>query len=141
MQIKKIDHITIQTTQIEKMLSWYMQILGLRNGVRSDISSLCFRLYAGDTVVIHLVEIDGQPAVGSERKLKLEHFAFNALGAIDFEDKLNELQQKYRRFLHKDTDTVFYHIWDPDGNHIHVDFPAAELNHTAIQYEDNLASS
>lgn len=127
MHIKKLDHITIQTTQMTTMIEWYTQVLGLTNGDRPEFESTGAWLYADTTVVVHLVEISGKPAVGSEQSLKLEHFAFTAHGARDFESRLQELQQDYRRVLPTATDTVLFNIWDPDGNHIHVDFPADEL--------------
>ncbi|MFK7997021.1 MAG: VOC family protein [Granulosicoccus sp.] len=127
MHIKKLDHITIQTTQMDSMVDWYTEVLGLRNGDRPKFESPGAWLYAGDTVVVHLVEISGKPAVGSEQTLKLEHFAFTADGAREFEKRLKDLKQDYRRVAPKALDTVLFNIWDPDGNHIHVDFPADEL--------------
>ncbi|MFK8079041.1 MAG: VOC family protein [Granulosicoccus sp.] len=138
MHIKKLDHITIQTTHMATMIKWYTEVLGLENGPRPEFNSPGAWLYAGDTVVVHMVELTGLPAVGSERTLKLEHFAFTAFGAAEFEDRLKELRQNYRRVLPEATNTVLYNVWDPDGNHIHVDFPAAELEESTNSMLDTV---
>lgn len=127
MYIKKLDHITIQTVQLKVMIDWYTEVLGLKTGPRPNFDSVGAWLYAGQSVVVHLAEISGEPAVGSEQILKLEHFAFSAYGAAEFESRLKSLRQHYKSVLPKATNTVLFNIWDPDGNHIHVDFPAIEL--------------
>lgn len=30
MQVRRLDHVNIQTTQLNKMVAWYEEILGLR---------------------------------------------------------------------------------------------------------------
>lgn len=127
MYIKKLDHITIQTTRLQVMIDWYIEVLGLKTGPRPDFKQPGAWLYAGSSVVVHLLELTGRPAVGSEQILKLEHFAFSAFGAIEFEARLKAVRQHYKSVLPRATNTVLFNIWDPDGNHIHVDFPAIEL--------------
>lgn len=34
MQVRRLDHVNIQTTQLNKMVAWYEEILGLRTGPR-----------------------------------------------------------------------------------------------------------
>lgn len=88
MQVRRIDHVNIQTTQVEKMVAWYRDVLGMRTGPRPDFPFPGAWLYAGDRAVIHLVGQRGDPAVGSEVKLKLEHFALTATGCDGFEETL-----------------------------------------------------
>lgn len=128
MQVIKLDHVNIRTTQLEAMIDWYTDILGLHNGFRPNSSSEGAWLYAGDSAIVHLVRMDKPEAVGSESSLKLEHFSLRASGLVDFESKLHEAEEKYERVELPAVNLVLYNVWDPDGNHIHVDFELAQKN-------------
>ena len=56
----------------------------------------------------------------------LEHFAFTATGAGAFEALLDQRGERYRKATPPGGQTVAYNLWDPDGNHIHVDFAVPE---------------
>jgi len=126
MQIEKLDHVNVRTTQLEAMIQWYTTVLGMHSGARPDFSFPGAWMYAGNAAVVHLVGIDGDPATGSEVALKLEHFALAATGLADFESKLNRLGERHTRNELSDVNLVQINVWDPDGNHIHVDFRANE---------------
>jgi hypothetical protein len=55
--------------------------------------------------------------------LKLEHFAFSAKGGVELEAKLQEMSVQYRRADIPEINLYQINLWDPDGNHIHLDFP------------------
>lgn len=122
MQITKLDHVNVRTTQLNVMQDWYTQVLGLQGGFRPSFPFPGAWLYAGETVVVHLVGIDGDPAVGSEANLKLEHFALSATDVEGFEDSLKSSGERYQRNELPELNLVLFNLWDPDGNHIHVDF-------------------
>jgi len=126
MPIEKLDHVNVRTAQLEKMIEWYTSVLGLRSGDRPDFPFAGAWLYAGNTVTVHLIEIKGEPGAGSEVDLKLEHFAFAAKKRIEFEKVLESKMIPHRKSNVPDMNLVQYNIWDPDGNHIHVDFAADE---------------
>ncbi len=125
MQIERLDHVNLRTAQLETMTDWYTQILGLVVGPRPDFGFPGAWLCAGETVVVHLVGVEGDPGIGSEAALKMEHFAFTARGAPAFEARLLDRGERFRKSAIADTGMVAFNIWDPDGNHIHVDFPDA----------------
>jgi len=122
MQIDKLDHVNLRTTQLDTMIGWYEDVLGMTAGPRPEFAFPGAWLYAGDAAVIHLVAIDGHPAVGSEEQLKLEHFAFTATGEESFETRLKARGETYRLSAPPGLGTVSINVWDPDGNHIHIDF-------------------
>lgn len=126
MQIHKLDHVNVRTTQLAIMQDWYTDILGMCSGPRPKFPFGGAWMYAGDTVMVHLVEIEAPAAIGSETSLKLEHFAFTASDAAGFEARLKATGTDYRRIVIAPINTVAFNVWDPDGNHIHVDFPADE---------------
>ena len=122
MQIHQLNHVNLRKTQLDSMISWYEGVLGLTSGPRPDFPFPGAWLYAGDTAFVHLVGIDGDAGTGSEVQLKLEHFAFSATGAQAFEERLRERGEHYRMSELAVLDLIAFNVWDPDGNHIHVDF-------------------
>ncbi|MGQ7847176.1 VOC family protein [Granulosicoccus sp. 3-233] len=126
MQIKKLDHVNVRTAQLERMIDWYTDVLGMRSGKRPDFPFPGAWMYAADSPVVHLVGVDGEAGVGSETTLKLEHFAFSASDAGRFEAHLQSRGIRYERAEVPSANLVQYNVWDPDGNHVHVDFPADE---------------
>ncbi len=126
MQIKKLDHVNVRTTQLDEMISWYTNVLGLRSGVRPNFSFPGAWMYAGDSAVVHLVGIDEPPATGSEVALKLEHFALSATDLASFESRLRATGEKFTRNDLPEVNLVQINLWDPDANHIHIDFQADE---------------
>ncbi len=126
MRIDRLDHVNLRTTRLDALIDWYTNVLGLRQGARPEFRFPGAWLYAGDAAVVHLVGIDAAPGAGSEAALKLEHFAFSATGRADFEAKLEALGERYERTPIPSFGLVQINLWDPDGNHLHIDFPADE---------------
>jgi len=79
-------------------------------------------MYAGDQAAVHLVEVDEGEVTQVESDLKLQHFAFSAQGLKDFEEKLKRQDIPFRRSDLPEVNLAQINIFDPDGNHIHVDF-------------------
>jgi len=122
MPILRLDHVNLRTTQLDRMVQWYTEFLDLKLGPRPNFPFDGAWLYAGDIALVHIVVIDDESAVGSEKNLKLEHFALRASGMNAFEAKLKAKNELYRRSDITDFGIAQFNIWDPDGNHIHVDF-------------------
>ena len=122
MQITQLNHVNLRTTRLDAMITWYRDVLGLTSGPRPDFPFAGAWLYAGDTAFVHLVGIEGDAGTGSEVELKLEHFAFSATGAQAFENRLQERGVEFRKSEIAAVNLVAFNVWDPDGNHIHVDF-------------------
>lgn len=125
MQITRLDHVNLRTTQLEAMIDWYVDVLGLINGARPDFGFPGAWLYAGDVAIVHLVGVAQDAGVGSETALKLEHFAMRATDAVGFEARLRDRGVDFRKSGIDELGLVAFNIWDPDGNHIHVDFTDA----------------
>ncbi len=126
MQIRKLDHVNVRTTQLDVMINWYTNVLGMRNGDRPNFPFPGAWMYAGDAAAVHLVGIEGTPGTGSEADLKLEHFAFSATGGDEFEARLRAMGEQYRRLDLPEINLFQINLWDPDGNHIHIDFTLDE---------------
>ena len=126
--ITGLDHVNLRTAQLDALVAWYGQVLGLHPGPRPDFGMAGAWLYAGGQAVIHLVEDMAIDGPGGER-LALEHFALRASGYAAFLKLLESMDIPYRlsRVPPGPVSVVQVNIHDPDGNHIHVDFLADEV--------------
>ncbi len=124
MALARLDHVNIRTADLAGMIAFYEEVLGFTNGARPPFGFPGAWLYCGDAAVVHLVEVSRQPA--PEGELRLEHFAFSATGLAEFLTLLRARGQDYRIGLVPDVKIIQVNIFDPDGNHIHVDFDQAE---------------
>jgi catechol 2,3-dioxygenase-like lactoylglutathione lyase family enzyme len=124
MAIEKLDHVNLRTADLAGMCAFYTEVLGMTAGPRPGFGFGGAWLYAGGQASVHLVEVKEQPS--PEGELRLEHFAFAATGLADFLARLKARGEAYRIGVIRDFGIVQVNIHDPDGNHIHVDFAAAE---------------
>jgi len=122
MPLTRLDHVNIRTQNLDAMIAWYGEVLGLERGKRPNFPFNGAWMYLGGQPVVHLVEFKTDGLVGGEVDLKLEHFAFSAEGLSEFEAKLERLNIRFERVDITEFNFVQINIWDPDGNHIHVDF-------------------
>lgn len=126
MQLNKLDHVNVRTENLDAMVAWYTDILGMRTGDRPNFPFPGAWMYVGDQAVVHLIGTDENPGAGSEGKLRLEHFALSATGMKKFEEKLTAAGEKFQRRDVPGGVITQFNVWDPDGNHIHIDFPTRE---------------
>ncbi len=122
--IETLDHVNIQTRQLSVMVDWYRDVLGLSEGPRPDFPFPGAWMYAGDRPIVHLVEEPNVPRGGGP--LALEHAAFRASGLKDFLARLDARGERYSVGGADFLPIVLVNVWDPDGNHLHVDFAKAE---------------
>ncbi len=126
MAIRRLDHVNVVTANLKEMVAWYEAVHGLRSGPRPDFPFGGAWLYARETPVVHLVEDIGTARTGSEAALKLEHFAFSATGAVEFERTLEGYGDPFKKIEVGGAGLIQFHVSDPDGNHVHIDFDLNE---------------
>lgn len=124
MPITAFDHVNVRTSKLDEMIAWYGDILGLYAGPRPDFPFPGAWLYLGDHALVHLVEVDGDLA--SPDAVSLEHFALRANGLKAFLAKLESHGIDARVAQVPGLPILQVNLFDPEGNHIHVDFDAAE---------------
>jgi catechol 2,3-dioxygenase-like lactoylglutathione lyase family enzyme len=133
-QIQKLHHVNIHTTNVDRLVDWYTRILDMPAGPRPPFPFPGAWLYCGDTAVVHLVGVADLPEhIGM---LKLEHFAFNAAGLKDFLARLEREGIPYDGRKVQGAEGVQINIHDPDGNHIHVDFYGEETRGVTFREVD-----
>ena len=127
MKVLALDHLNIRTGQLDEMIAWYEEVLGMSPGPRPDFGFPGAWLYADGQPLVHLVGVDPAPSDPGQ-DLKLEHGAFRATGMSDLLALLEDRKEDYRIAKVEDAGVVQVNVWDPDGNHLHIDFPLTEMN-------------
>lgn len=122
MGLNRFDHVNICTANLDRMIAFYQDVLGMQNGDRPPFSIPGAWMYCGDQPVVHLVGVGEPPQTGEPR---IEHFAFAATGLTSFLDKLDACGVPFQTGDVPGTTVVQVNIRDPDGNHIHIDFDRA----------------
>ena len=122
--IGRLDHVNVRTANLESLVRFYSEALGLRHGERPPLGFPGAWMYAGDQAVIHLVGVEQQPQ--PEGSLRLEHFAFSASGLSGFLQRLQQLGVGFKQSRQAGTGNVVINVMDPDGNRLHIDFAASE---------------
>lgn len=122
-----LDHLNLRTTRLDEMIAWYGDVLDMKPGWRPDFPFGGAWLYAGDRPLVHLVEVEAEP--GSDpHDLKLEHGAFRGSDYAGLIARLDKLGAERNVVRVPGAPIVQVNIWDPDGNHLHIDFDVAETD-------------
>ena len=119
MAIKQLDHVNLRTANLAGMTAFYRDVLGFAEGPRPPFGFGGAWLYCDGQAAVHLVEVDEQP---DSRDPQLEHFAFQAEGMADFLTRLRGAGVAYEIRIVPEFEIRQVNIFDPDGNHLHIDF-------------------
>ncbi len=134
-----LDHINIRTANLDTMIGFYSRVMDLKPGPRPHFGGARGAwLYAEEKMAasleavkdayraawVHFIEVG--PTEPGHGNLQIEHFAFTATGMSEFLSRLNQNASPYELADMPDVGMVQVNFRDPDGNHIHVDFPLSE---------------
>ena len=120
MAIRGVDHINIGTDRLEETVAFFRAALGLELGWRPDFPFGGAWLYAGDTAVVHLVDL--QQAKLPSNDAALDHFA---LRIDDYDlaiDRLKGAGVRYRTVDIPDTPIRQINLRDPNGVNIELNY-------------------
>lgn len=123
MTVTDLSHVNIRTTNLDLLIRFYTEILGMTLGDRPPFPFPGAWLYCGTRPVVHLVGVERKPAGGEP---SLEHFAFDSTGLDDFLQTLARHSIGYRIGIVPEWGITQVNIEDPDGNHLHIDFPPGD---------------
>ena len=110
MEVKLLEHVNLWTSKMEELASWYERVLGLKRGYRPPFDVPGIWLYIGEI-----------PSV-----LLLEHFCLRATGLKQFLHRLEEEGIEYTTLRVPELRVLQLYLFDPEGNHMHIDFPPEE---------------
>ncbi len=121
MRINRIDHFNIRTRDLDKLCSFYTELIGLEIGDRPNFDSPGVWLYAGGHPILH-VGIDDGAGPAAEHTLPLDHIALEAEGLADCVARLDAAGVEYRMFDVPGRDMRQVFVRDPDGVAIELNF-------------------
>lgn len=124
MPLVSFDHVNVRTAQLDAMIAFYGEFLGLHPGKRPNFDFDGAWLYLGDHACIHLVAVADAPS--PVPNATLEHFAFRAKDMADFVARLKEAGIGFSVDPVPGLPLTQINFHDPDGNHIHVDFDTSD---------------
>lgn len=119
MGLANLDHYNINTSNIERSVAFYEDVLGLRKGERPNFGVPGAWLYLGETAVVHLIHLDRDGPSGGGA---IDHVAFRASG---YDDMRSNLQQRKIKFSEMSVPgfsvrQIFVH--DPDGVKVELNY-------------------
>ena len=121
MRIVTIDHINIAGSPalVSACRTFYVDVLGLREGERPPFSSRGFWLYAGESPVVHLTE-KSDHATGDTGSL--DHFAFRCEGVAEAVERLKLHGIEYEISGVPGTTATQLFLRDPAGIELELNF-------------------
>ncbi len=119
MTIAYLDHVNIRTGELDRLVRFYCDIIGLAEGPRPPFDFNGAWLYCGDKAAVHLIEVAKTPQAETP---SLEHFAFVGGDRTAFVGRLQAADYPFESFFVPGTDIEQIRLQDPDGNRFHVDF-------------------
>lgn len=124
MSLSYLDHVNLRTARVAELSRFYCDVLGLQNGPRPAFPFGGAWLYCGERALVHLVEVERTPEPGPD--LRLQHFAFRGQGLAEMLERLRRAGIAPRIAVVEDFGICQLNLTDPDGNHLHLDYPLAE---------------
>lgn len=120
-----LNHVNVLTHDMEAMIQFYRNTLGLEPGYRPPFEVKGTWLYHGEIAFIHLVHTghkcrNEDPAVS--------HFAFSATGLSKFLQQLKTLGVPYNVLVVPELNLRQVVVHDPDGNMVEVLFAGKEAD-------------
>jgi catechol 2,3-dioxygenase-like lactoylglutathione lyase family enzyme len=122
MTIRGIDHINIGTHRLAETCAFFRDVLGLTEGWRPNVAVAGAWLYAGETAIVHLVELAEPKRPSSEAAL--DHFAFSIDDFDDVVRRLDAAGVSYRTFGFADTPIRQILVCDLNGVNIELNYRA-----------------
>jgi catechol 2,3-dioxygenase-like lactoylglutathione lyase family enzyme len=151
MPLERIDHYLLQTTDLAATRDWYVQALGMREGLHPDFKFPVVWLYLGDKDVLHVSE--GGRNVSENRKRYLgqesqaeagsgviDHIAFYATGLKQMVEHLHELGVPFRQRMVDDQGLYQLFLKDP-VNDVKIELSYAHAEAAAAGIKPELTAS
>jgi len=122
--IQRPDHFTIVTDQLEATRSFYVDLLGMREGPRPPFPVPGLWLYVHEHPVLHVVAVDQMP---TPRRGALDHMAYWAEGLTDTIAGLRAHGVNLRLIRSPGANRTWQLFFnDPNGVEVELDFAETE---------------
>lgn len=137
MPLAAIDHLLIQTADLEGTKNWYVETLGMTVGPHPDFRFPVYWLYIGDQPVLHLAEGGanvsanrmrylGQQSTATHGSGVIDHVAFHCTDLTGMKARLDARGIGYTERQVDDQGLYQLFFEDPNGVKVELNFAAAE---------------
>ena len=137
MPLSHVEHLLLQSDDIEATKDWYVNVLGFRVGANPDFKFPVYWLYLGDNDVIHLTtggakvsknrkRYVGQESAATRGTGVIDHIAFRSTGLIEMMDHLKRLGIDFKERQVNDQGLYQLFLVDPNGIKIELNYASAE---------------
>lgn len=137
MPLSHLEHILVQTRDIEATTRWYVEVLGMCVGYTPDFKFPVQWLYIGEQDVIHVTEggantsANRKAYVGQQSEAEsgtgvIDHIAFRATGLRETLERLRRLAIDFKERQVDDQGLYQVFFFDPNGIKVELNFQADE---------------
>lgn len=146
MPLSHIEHVLLQTEDIEKTRDWYVRVLGMRAGHAPDFKFPVCWLYLGEKDVVHVTQSGantsenrkryvGQQSDATRGSGAIDHIAFRCTGLKEMMAHLRSLGVPFRERMVSDQGLYQLFLFDPNEVKVELNFANAEANAAGIKPE------
>ena len=116
MEVATIDHVNVETDDVDRSAKFYREIIGLKEGPRPDFDRPGYWMYAGAQPVVHIIKTapDNKMLTGS-KDASISHFS---LQIKDFDAAKKHLDFhgiRYQTNIVSGTEIKQLFLEDPEG--------------------------
>src|SRR5882724_2525065 len=133
MELSLLDHINIQTTDLERTCWFYESILGFHRGFRPEFPFPGAWLYLGDKAVIHLIGLTPKDDPVPKGSGSINHVAFNGTGIAELIDRAKRAGVKHS--IHDVPGMALRQLFLHDPNDIMVEINFTGADAAGERYE------
>lgn len=137
MPLDHLQHILIQTADLEGTKDWWVDVLGLEVGPHPDFRVPVYWLYLKGRDVLHVTtggkdasenrkRYAGQESEATYGSGVVDHIAFHATGLDDMMARLDARGVAYKQRQIGDRNLYQLFLFDPNGVKVELNFPAGE---------------
>ena len=115
-EVENIDHVNVESDDIERSAQFYREVIGLKEGPRPDFDRPGYWMYAGNKPIVHIIRThpENNMLTGS-KDASISHFAIQVK---DYEATLTHLKSYNIPFNTNnvdDTEIRQIFLEDPEG--------------------------
>ena len=116
MEVNTIDHVNVETDDVDRSAKFYREVIGLEEGPRPEFSRPGYWMYASDKPVVHIIQTkpDNKMLTGS-KDASISHFALQIKDYQAARDHLDSLGIAYDVLVPPKTKIRQLFLEDPEG--------------------------
>ena len=116
MEVNTIDHVNVETDNVDRSAKFYREVIGLKEGPRPDFDRPGFWMYAGDKPVVHIIKTaQNNKMLTGSKDASISHFALQIKNLKNARDHLESLGVKYNILQVPGTEIGQLFLEDPEG--------------------------